>query len=654
MHHSLQANRQVTQRNIDYPDDAILVTTTDLNGVITYANRNFIRIAGFSREELLGANHHIVRHPDMPEAAFRDLWEHLKRGESWNQLVKNRARNGDHYWVRAYVTPIYDKGEIIGYQSVCSKPKPGEIEAAERLYRRMRENPDMGIPSRRKGINDYSLKGVILTVSALFMAMQVCFYLLRHFDMVHGFLEVLLHAINIGVPLGFYFFMSAVLKPVQKIQNALHATAKGNLSALVDGISGNEIGKIAEAARSVQASMLVTLGESKQFNNELGKVSSALSESGAMAVTALKEQAEQTDMVAAALNEMSATVQDIARNASVTAESVTDAQSDSKNGMSEISRTQAAINDMAKEMDCTVKSIESLKSKGVAIENVVSLISGIADQTNLLALNAAIEAARAGEHGRGFAVVADEVRSLAAKTQSSTIEIKDMISQLSVEIESAVKTIGTGQVRMNEVRSQADRAHTALTKITDSINQISDMSMQIASATEEQSMVAEEVNRNISVIREKTDQTIGMSYNNLKVGVTVANMATQAEKAMSRFHIGERGGEFVAMKSAHLAWKAKVRVYLDGDESAISGAAATDHHQCMLGKWYDQTGLKEYGNLPGMASLDKPHRDLHATIKMIVDLTRAGKRKEAEALLPEVDRLSDEVVAILDRLDKAV
>lgn len=555
MHHSLQANRQVTQRNIDYPNDAILVTTTDLNGVITYANRNFIRIAGYSRDELIGSNHHIVRHPDMPEAAFKDLWDHLRRGESWNQLVKNRAKNGDHYWVRAYVTPIYNKGEVIGYQSVRSKPSQKEIDSAERLYRRMRENPALKIPHRRKGLSDYSLKSVVLVVSSLFMVMQIGFYAMREYGMVHGFTEIMVDAINMGVPLGFYFFMSHVLKPVQKIQKALLDFARGNISELVDVISDNEIGQIAEASRSAQAGILVALGESKQINGELGGVASQLSASSSIAVTSLKAQSEQTDMVASALTQMTATVQDIAKNASFTAETVTETQSDAKRGIDEIARTQAVVDGLAADMNSAAQSIESLRAKGDAIDKVVGLISGIADQTNLLALSAAIEAARAGEHGRGFAVVADEVRSLAAKTQVSTVEIKNVISELGSEIESTVRIIDQGQSSMNEVKSQSDRVYTAFTKINDSIDKISDMSMQIASATEEQSMVAEEVSRNIGVIREKTDLTLATSYDNLRIGVTVADMATKAEGSMSRFHIGERGSELAAMKSAHLAWK---------------------------------------------------------------------------------------------------
>jgi len=332
---------------------------------------------------------------------------------------------------------------------------------------------------------------------------------------------------------------------------------------------------------------------------------------------------------------------------------VNQAHQEADEGQSQINRTHQAITALAGQLDNAARSIESLKEQGTAIENVVKLISGIADQTNLLALNAAIEAARAGEHGRGFAVVADEVRALAAKTQASTIDIRDMIGKLRSGIESTVHVVHAGHQQMDAVKEQAAATEMALGQIAGAITQIGDMSTQIATATEEQSMVAEEMNRNIHTISRQTEQATGLSHENARLGVQIADISGQLGGLLSAFRVG-KGASFTAIKSVHLAWKSKIRSYLDGNESIISGAAATDPHQCSLGKWYYGDGMAEFGQLPAMTALEKPHNDLHATIKRIVELNRAGKQTEAETLLPQVDRLSDEVVRLLEQLESQV
>jgi len=135
----MKCNMPVTGREVDYPGDANILSTTDLDSRITYANDDFLRVSGFSREELLGNPHHIVRHPDMPPQAFAQMWQALKAGRSWMGLVKNRCKNGDHYWVSAFVSPISSGGQVLEYQSVRTKPGVEQVAAAERCYARLRE-----------------------------------------------------------------------------------------------------------------------------------------------------------------------------------------------------------------------------------------------------------------------------------------------------------------------------------------------------------------------------------------------------------------------------------------------------------------------------------------------------------------------------------
>lgn len=649
----MKDNQPVTQRNIDYPDDTYLVTTTDMKGVITYANHDFVKISGFAEAELVGSSHNIVRHPDMPIAAFKDLWDTIKTGKPWNQLVKNRAKNGDHYWVKAYVSPIFDGERMIGYQSVRTKPTAEEINAAEKLYAQMNRDPSLKIPKTRRHLQDWPIRRTMFWVVIFFTLIQVAALVARLDGFHPDWFEWSMGIFDVVLPLAWYSLIVAILKPVEKINANLHELTTGNLRSHIDSTGNNEIGQISEAVKLLQARLLTLIGLFVETSDKLSVVASNLSDSSSQSVHGLAKQSQQTDMVAAAMNEMTSTVQDVARNAAHTAEAVNQAHQETDEGQSQINRTHLAISALAGQLDNAAQSIESLKEQGTAIENVVKLISGIADQTNLLALNAAIEAARAGEHGRGFAVVADEVRALAAKTQASTIDIRDMIEKLRGGIESTVYVVHAGHKQMDAVKEQAAATEMALGQIAGAITQIGDMSTQIATATEEQSMVAEEMNRNIHTISHQTEHANGLSHENARLGVQIADISGQLGGLLSAFRVG-KGASFTAIKSVHLAWKSKIRSYLDGNESIISGATATDPHQCNLGKWYYGDGLANFGQIPAMTALEKPHNDLHATIKRIVELNRAGKQAEAEALLPQVDRLSDEVVRLLEQLESQI
>src|SRR5690606_20146885 len=140
----MKINLPVSQREIPVDPDTNILSTTDLKGRVTYVNPDFVAISGFSEEELLGRSHNIVRHPDMPPAAFADLWRTLQSGRSWMGIVKNRCKNGDHYWVSAFATPVGRDGKVVEYQSVRTRAQPEQIRAAEALYARLREGRAAG------------------------------------------------------------------------------------------------------------------------------------------------------------------------------------------------------------------------------------------------------------------------------------------------------------------------------------------------------------------------------------------------------------------------------------------------------------------------------------------------------------------------------
>ncbi|HUX82561.1 MAG TPA: PAS domain-containing methyl-accepting chemotaxis protein [Halothiobacillus sp.] len=534
----MKVNGPITQHGVTFSDEEFLVSTTDLKGVITYVNDNFINISGYSREELVGKSHNAVRHPDMPPAAFSDLWQTLKKGESWRNLVKNRCKNGDYYWVDAYVSPIYKGTEIIGYQSVRTRPSNAQIAIAERLYRQLNDNPDAIIPRKRHFRNVSALMLINIGMIGLMLFQILNFILLlRGADHLSS-MRFVIGLIGVLWPLPMYYIIRSLFAPIHRTAHWLQNITSGVLREKIDVLGRNEVGVITESTKSLQARLITVIGEFTESSVTLSSVADQLSASSEQSVQGLELQTRQTELVAAAMHEMTATVQDVARNAAQTAEAVQQAQKQTAEGQQELQRTHAAINQLSERLDGTAKVINTLRTKGDAIENVVKLISGIADQTNLLALNAAIEAARAGEHGRGFAVVADEVRSLAAKTQSSTIDIRDMIEQLRGGIVEAVEAVQQGHSQMEQVKERATATEQSLGYINSAVQRIGDMSTQIATATEEQSMVAEEMNRNITEISKQTETASRLSRDNAALGIEIAELSEELKRIVSAYNLG--------------------------------------------------------------------------------------------------------------------
>jgi methyl-accepting chemotaxis protein len=222
-------------------------------------------------------------------------------------------------------------------------------------------------------------------------------------------------------------------------------------------------------------------------------------------------QKSEVEQVATAMNEMTATVQEVARNTAYTADATGTADGDVRNGKQVVDRTIVDINNLAGKVEEAVAVIQNLAGDSEQIGGVVDVIRGIAEQTNLLALNAAIEAARAGEQGRGFAVVADEVRTLASRTQNSTDEIQQMVQELQGAAENAVMVMEQGQAVAQMSVDQAAKAGESLSAITRSVDTISDMSNQIATAAEEQSAVSDEINQNIVNINSAAEHTLNVT-----------------------------------------------------------------------------------------------------------------------------------------------
>ncbi|WP_413044421.1 methyl-accepting chemotaxis protein [Pseudomonas sp. YJ42] len=242
-------------------------------------------------------------------------------------------------------------------------------------------------------------------------------------------------------------------------------------------------------------------------------------------------------MVASAMNEMSATVQEVARHASQTASASNDADEQSRAGVTLATEALDGIDGLIREIERAAQVIKQVETDSASIGMVLGVINGIAEQTNLLALNAAIEAARAGEQGRGFAVVADEVRTLASRTQQSTRDIQATIEQLQSGVRDAVTVMQNAQIRAHAGSDCVAKAAQSLNVIAGGVGTINDMNMQIATAVEEQSAVAEEINRNITTISNIADTTSTDASQTSQISDELVRLAAELNRLVGQFRL---------------------------------------------------------------------------------------------------------------------
>jgi methyl-accepting chemotaxis protein len=322
------------------------------------------------------------------------------------------------------------------------------------------------------------------------------------------------------------------------IVEGLHALSQGDLTHKVSITGKDEFAwmcwEYSQGRKGFMSLVKEILGSAGQLAAAAEELSAITEQSN----NGVMRQQSEIGQVATAMNEMSATVSEVSKNAGSAAQAAQEADDRAKDGWSVVNTTVQTINNLASEVERTSDVIENLKGDSISIGTVLDVIRDIAEQTNLLALNAAIEAARAGEQGRGFAVVADEVRTLASRTQQSTREINDMIERLQNGANQAVSVMEMGRAKAEESVEQAAKAGEALQSITGVVDNIKSMNMQIASAAEEQSSTAEEINRNIVNISEVAQETAGGSQQTASASDELARLASDLQSQVGKFKVG--------------------------------------------------------------------------------------------------------------------
>jgi aerotaxis receptor len=489
-------NLPVTTTACQLAEGEMLVSVTDPRGRITYCNPAFVRISGYSAAELLGQPHNIVRHPDMPEEAFRDMWDTIQSGRPWTGLVKNRCKNGDFYWVRANAAPLTDGDRISGYLSVRTRPDPAELQAAEALYARMREEAEAGIlrlrlhhgrlqrggPAARlgrlgQGLGPPSL--LVLQGLAAAIAAGLGWSLAGHGATGLVALSLAVLAVAGGAAWALQRQQAAALKPV--LAEARRLAAGDLVQPVASGAMGLT-GDVQQALAQLAVNLRALVSETRR---EVAGVRGSVQEikAGNLDLSARTEaQASSLQQTTGAMAQITSTVRQSAESA------VTGSQ------LAAQTAEVAAGSDAA--VQALATSMQAIRAASHRVGEIIHVIEGVAFQTNMLALNAAVEAARAGTAGKGFAVVAGEVRALAQRSAASARQIRALIEESSACVE-------TGTVQSNEAR---ERMHEALA----AVRSVSAVLGEISSGARHQEQDIGQVNLSILQIDGFTQQNAAM------------------------------------------------------------------------------------------------------------------------------------------------
>jgi PAS domain S-box-containing protein len=703
----MRNNQPVTGREYPFPPGKTVISYTDEKGRITRANDAFVELSGFSREELIGQPHNIVRHPDMPPEAFRDLWATLKKGRPWSGLVKNRRKDGDHYWVRAYASPLADGS---GYVSVRVAASRQEVDKAERLYAQMRGDNgirldeghvasnhafaklirrfnDMRIVTRLWLLVGSGLAGFLVAIAVGWFGLNQLSASLRTVyedravpmydlsridaDTRKGYTEVLLafqhdpagpvaavhdhpievHLDNInkrraevdelwrkymatylteeekllaadvekkraawrarqdevtaalaarnfnpailssylkagreerealhsaldklttyqtevaraeyensrrssetglvifaalvilgslGLLTQSYLIIRKIRTGLRESQDAANAIATGDLTRPMPHAGKDEMGNLTASLSVMRNNLHELIASVREGIAALNRTSADVSASAQDGSRVSERQSEDAAGMAAAMEQLSVSIDHVSENANETHRVSQTSSMQASEGGRVIHSAATEMENIATAVNHVAETIRGLEAYSEQISGIVNAIREIADQTNLLALNAAIEAARAGEQGRGFAVVADEVRKLAERTSGSTREITGMIAKIQEGTRQAVEEMEVGVKRVSEGVGLARQAGDSVTGIRDAAAKAARAVDDITLAIQEQSSAARDMAQRIENIARDTEENSQASARTAESARQMAALSKQLDELAARFRI---------------------------------------------------------------------------------------------------------------------
>jgi aerotaxis receptor len=498
--------------NLPVPRGRYIVSRTDLKGAMTYANDTFVQLSGFTRDELIGKNHNAVRHPDMLPGAFAWLWDTIKEGRPWRGIVKNRCKNGDFYWVDALVVPVLKNNQTVGYMSVRTEPTRQQIADAETLYSQLKTGKaKIPQPSAWMRISlKTKLTGFVLWLLAAQLLAVLAPLLGPALGVSASSLDLtvkLLSASSLVAGVWLLVIQNKMMDIIQRIIGRLDNIAQGDLTDSIPLHRVDELGRLNDSLVTMQTHLKAMLAEIAEAADEVGVNAGVLSEEMDQTRQVTNRQSDAASSIASAVEQLVASVNEIACSAQQASQAV----EASHDLLSEASLRMSESQDASKNVVSTVhgagEAMAELFKSISAIDRVSQIIRGIADQTNLLALNAAIEAARAGEAGRGFAVVADEVRKLAENSSKQTSEITASVQEIQRITQIAVHTMSAAGNHVASADTAVTTARSGLDAVANHGEEVASISQHIADGTLQQSAAGNGIATQVEGIVSGIEQT---------------------------------------------------------------------------------------------------------------------------------------------------
>lgn len=500
----------VTQQNTPLDDDTTLMSTTDLHSYITHANDTFVNISGYSLNELLSQPHNLVRHPDMPKAAFADMWYTLQQGEPWSGIVKNRRKNGDHYWVRANAVPMVREGNVTGYMSIRTRATDAEIATVEPLYKalnegRCRRRIHKGLVVRKGWLGKLPAMPVRWRVRSVMVLITAALAAALHLSGAPWLAQLMCALVML---LGTAAFEWQIVRPIENVAKQALKVATGERNSVVHLNRSDELGL---TLRAIGQLGLMCRWLINDVSSQVSSVRSG-SETLAKGNDDLNKHTRQTvdnvQQTVTTMNQMAASVKQNSETASA-ADKLSIAAS-------------SAATQGGEAMDTVIKTMDDIANSTQRIGTITTLINDIAFQTNILALNAAVEAARAGEQGKGFAVVAGEVRHLASRSASAANDIRKLIDASADKVQSGSQQVHAAGRTMDDIVSQ--------------VQNVTQLIAQISHSTLEQSDGLTSLTRAVGELNDITQKNAELVEESAQVSAMVKHRASRLADAVTVLH----------------------------------------------------------------------------------------------------------------------